>query len=241
MYSSYSPDENPDDIEYADDDESLEVESDSGGDVTPRGPVAYRGAANDPAFGYLIALALSIGLTALPNSADLRYTLAWSVLALFGVLAWLLGNGERIGQEKPENLAWGIIFGLIIGTPLYAFGGGILTTTVRLLFTDMQAGELLAYLVFVMPLAETLFFRGILQQNRSFAIVGILSSLWSIVLFFPVLGVVEYPGVAVVIGIALVLMNLTYSYVRRRNGLAAAWLCQIVVNLVLLFLPYLSG
>ncbi|MBC7812226.1 MAG: hypothetical protein H7175_13810, partial [Burkholderiales bacterium] len=87
MYSSYSPDENPDDIEYADDDESLEVESDSGGDITPRGPVAYRGAANDPAFGYLIALALSIGLTALPNSADLRYTLAWSVLALFGVLA----------------------------------------------------------------------------------------------------------------------------------------------------------
>lgn len=240
MYS-YPSDENPDDIDYSDDDDvALDDESESSS-VNPRGPVAYRGAANDPAFGYLIALALSIGLTALPNSADLRYTLAWSVLALFGVLAWLLGNGERIGQEKPENLAWGIIFGLIIGTPLYAFGGSILTTTVQLLFSGMQAGELLAYLVFVMPLAETLFFRGILQQNRSFALVGILSSLWSIVLFFPVLGVVEYPGVAVVIGIALVLMNMTFSYVRRRNGLAAAWLCQITVNLVLLFLPYLSG
>jgi hypothetical protein len=30
-----------------------------------------------------------------------------------------------------------------------------------------------------------------------------------------------------------------YSYVRQRNGLAAAWLCQIVVNVVVLFLPVL--
>jgi hypothetical protein len=34
-------------------------------------------------------------------------------------------------------------------------------------------------------------------------------------------------------------MNLIYSYVRQRNGLAAAWICQIVANIVLLFLPLL--
>ena len=42
-----------------------------------------------------------------------------------------------------------------------------------------------------------------------------------------------------VVGTALVMMNVIYSYVRQRNGLAAAWVCQIVVNLVLLFLPFL--
>src|SRR5215510_14631788 len=63
---------------------------------TPR-PVAYRGATSDPVFGNLIAIALSVGLTPLlPASADLRYTLAWGVLAGFGVLAWLLGNSARI-------------------------------------------------------------------------------------------------------------------------------------------------
>ena len=73
MMYSYPSDEDRDDIDYTDDDVELDDESESSS-VNPRGPVAYRGAANDPAFGYLIALALSIGLTALPNSADLRYT-----------------------------------------------------------------------------------------------------------------------------------------------------------------------
>jgi hypothetical protein len=49
----------------------------------------------------------------------------------------------------------------------------------------------------------------------------------------------RYPAVAVIIGTALFLMNLMYSYVRQRNGLAAAWICQIVASLILLFLPLL--
>jgi hypothetical protein len=31
---------------------------------------------------------------------------------------------------------------------------------------------------------------------------------------------------------------MTYSYVRQRNGLAAAWAAQIVVNLLVMFLPF---
>ena len=91
-----------------------------------------------------------------------------------------------------------------------------------------------------MPLAETLFFRGVIQEIRTFWVVGILSSIWSILLFFPVLEVNKFPAVAIVVGTALVMMNMIYSYVRQRNGLAAAWVCQIVVNLVLLFIPFLS-
>jgi hypothetical protein len=208
-----------------------------------RPPVAYRGATSDPTFGYLIALALTIGLTPLiPDNTDLRYTLLWAVTTTFGVLAWLLGNGTRIGQETLENLGWGVVFGVMIGAPFLAFGGSTLMTAVHLLFENMTVGTVLAYLVFVMPMAETLFFRGTLQANRPFWLVGLASALWSVLVFFPVFWdeIGRFPAVALVIGTALLLMNIIYSYVCRRNGMAAAWLCQIVVNLVLVFLPFLS-
>ncbi len=202
--------------------------------------VAYRGATNDPVFGYLITLALSIGLIPLiPANIDLRYTIIWMVMAGFGVLAWLLGNSARIWTETPENLGWGVIFGLLIGVPFLVIGGSLLRETSQRLFPDMNPGEVLAFLVFVIPLAETLFFRGVLQEQRPFWQVGILSSVWSILVFFPMLDIRKFPAVAVLIGTALVMVNIMYSYVRSRNGLAAAWLCQIIVNLILLMLPLL--
>lgn len=202
--------------------------------------VTYRGTTSDPVFGYLISVALAIGLMPLiPDNADLRYVIVWMVMAGFGVLAWLLGTSARIWTETPENLGWGLIFGLIIGVPFLLFGGETLNVTSQRLFTDMSLGEVLAFVVFVIPTAETLFFRGVLQENRAFWIVGILSSLWSAVIFFPLLDIRRFPAVVLIIGTALAVMNVTYSYVRTRNGLAAAWICQIVVNMLILFLPLL--
>lgn len=231
------------------DQSTLEVDENAEDDDSSRGRPAYRGGNNDPTFGYLIALALAVGLTPLlPENGDLRYTLVWGVMTGFGVLAWLLGSVTRIGQEAPEDLAWGVVFGLIIGVPLLFMGGGTLSTTVKLLF-DMgtsdaprllPAGAVLAYLVFVMPVAETLFFRGLLQETRPFWLVSILATVWSFLLFAPMLNITQYPGVGVLIAVALILMNGMYSYVRDRNGLAAAWLCQITVNIVLLFVTYIS-
>ena len=212
-------------------------------------PVQYRGTGSDPTFGYLLAIALSVGLLPLvPHNADLRYTLAWGVLALFGVLSWLFGTTTRIGRESVGNLAWGGVFGLIVAAPLMLIGGSTLTTTVRLMFqtsiggqvTSLPPGAVLAYLIFVMPLAETLFFRGFMQQKRPFVLVGLLSSVWSMILFVPMLNAGEYPLIAVIICIVLAVVNLVYAYVRDRNGLASAWVCQIVVSFVLLFLPYLT-
>jgi hypothetical protein len=218
-------------------------------ELDDRDPVRYRGTGSDPTFGYLLALALSFGLLPLiPNNADMRYTLVWGLLGIFGVMSWLFGTTTRIEREKIENIVWGGVFGLIVATPLLLFGGTTLTTTVHLMFstgsgTDVRplpSGAVLAYLIFVMPMAETLFFRGLMQQNRAVVFVGGLSSVLSIALFIPMLEVGKYPLVALIIAIVLVLINLMYSYVRQRSGLAAAWVCQIVVNVVLLFLPYLT-
>ena len=47
-------------------------------------PVTYRGATSDPVFGYLIAIALTIGLIPLiPANTDLRYAIVWMVMAGF--------------------------------------------------------------------------------------------------------------------------------------------------------------
>lgn len=241
----FEPDEVVEAVPAAAEPEAIEPESEDD-DEFPR----YRGANSDPAFGYLLALALIIGLTPLiPQHGDLRYVIGWGALALFGVLAWLFGAGEKIGQEKVENVAWGVIFALIVAAPLLLVGGSPLSTTVRLMFQtgiagdvrSLSPGAVAAFLIFVMPLGETLFFRGILQARQPFWVTGVLASVWSILLFFPMLDVGNYPVIAVIIGTALVLMNLIYSYVKQRNGLAAAWVCQITVNIVLLLVPYFSA
>ncbi len=204
--------------------------------------VSYRGA-SDPLFGFIIAAALSIGLTPLlPDSVELRYTLAWGALAGVSVLSWLFGNMERIDQERPENLGWGLLYGVLLGIPFLVFlSEQILAPTTDRLFPGMSAGSLLAYLVFVMPLAETLFFRGLLQGPLISWIVGFLATLWNIVLFFPVMwqSITDHQAVAVVIVLLLLMTNLLYVYVRERNGLASAWICQIVTNLIILYIPSL--
>jgi membrane protease YdiL (CAAX protease family) len=220
--------------DYADEEQEVEERSGLG--------LGYRGARNDPTFGYLITLALALGLAALPaEQRDLRYTVLWLLPAAFGVLAWLFGDSERVYEEAPESLAWGLAFALIIATPLLAVGGTTLNSIVNALFQGMSPGTLLAYLIFVMPLAETLFFRGVLQQERSFWLVGLMATLWNALVFLPSIGDIgRFPVIAFMILVTLAMMNLTFSYVRQRNGLAAAWTCQIIVNLVLVFIPFIQ-
>jgi len=81
----------------------------------------------------------------------------------------------------------------------------------------------------------------VMQQNLPFWIVGGLGGLWSVILYFPVMWgeLLTAPAVAIFLGIVLLMVNLLYGYVHDRNGMAAAWLCQIVSGLLLLFFPFL--
>lgn len=219
------------------------VEETAPEDAAPEPLQRFRGGNDDTAFGFLLALAVSVGMTPLlPNNIDLRYTLAWGALASVSILAWLLGNMERIGQERPDNLFWGLIFGVFISLPFNLFASGTLGAAAQAMFVDMGIGTVLAYLVFVMPLGETLFFRGLMQRKLDFYIVGILGGIWNILLFFPVMwgDIREGPAVGLYLALALITMNLLLSYVRERNGLAAAWISQIVALMILFFLPLIS-
>ena len=204
--------------------------------------IQQRGAA-DPFLGFLIAGLLSFALTPLlPESVEFRYALTWGTLAGVSVLSWLLGNMERINQENPNDIGWGILFGVLLGIPILVFlSAHVLAPTADRLFPEMTPGSLLAFLVFVMPLAETLFFRGLLQGQLAAWIVGLLATLWNIMLFFPVMwdDVALFPAVSVAIIILLLTMNWVYVHVRVRNGLAAAWMCQIATNLIIFYVPSL--
>jgi hypothetical protein len=222
---------------------NFDNESPSETDESPETPRSYRGSSADPAFGFILAVALSVGLIPLlPDNADLRYTLTWGALAVVGVLAWLLGNMERIGQEKPDNLLWGPAFGIMLSVPFMVFFTDQFGATAHYIFPNFGIGTVLAYLVFIMPLAETLFFRGTMQRNLDFWIVGILGGLWTVILFFPVMwsAIIEAPYVGIFLAVAFFAPNMMYSYVRERNGLAAAWLCQITANLILIFIPFIT-
>ena len=201
----------------------------------------------DPTLGLLISFALCLGLIALiPENADLRYTLASLSLLVFAGLAWLLGSTDRIGRESPVNLAWGAGFALLVGVPVLIAGGSILSAAARQLFrtgvegaiVPLPSGVVLAYLVFVIPTAETLMFRGLLQSGRSFLVTGVVGSLWSGLFFLPMIDLSRFPLAALILAILLTLFNMTYAYVRQRNGLAAAWLTQVLINLLVFYLPY---
>lgn len=230
-------DDYPDDTPPANDtDDSLDYTDEAHEPVSDFG----RDTANDPLFGLVITGAISLGLIPLIDNGayDLRYTLVWGLIAAFGVVSWLLGSATRIEQETPENLVWGVTFGLLLGVPLLAFGGGTLVTAGSLMFPELTLGALLAYIVFVMPLAETLFFRGLLQKTRTFWETGLLATGWQLALFFPMVNRGPYP---LIVGVILLMANITYSYVNERNGLAAAWLSQITIHMLLLFIPAITG
>jgi membrane protease YdiL (CAAX protease family) len=89
--------------------------------------------------------------------------------------------------------------------------------------------------MFVMPLAETLFFRSLLQSSRAFWLPAVICTVWQFVLFFPLINRGPLP---LILAFVMLMANLLYGYVRNRNGLAAAWICQMTVNLVLLFFPF---
>lgn len=199
----------------------------------------------DPVFGYILAMALSIGLT--PVQANLRYVLLWAFLALMGGIAFMLGSGKQTRSADPGDLVWGIGLGVFVGGSLMMVGIDTLQVTSNRLFNAGQDGSTLLNTwvfqatVFVMPISESLFFRGTMQRVHPLPVVAILSSAWSILMFFPNLGLGDTPAVGVVIGVALIVLNFLYSYVHFRNGLAASFFCQMIAGSLLLLVPRIIG
>jgi len=207
------------------------------------GPARHTRQDLDPVFGYVMAMALSVGLT--PVQANLRYVLLWTFLAAMGGMSFLLGSGIRMKVTDPGDLLWGIGLGIFTGGALVLVGFDALATASERLFSaghsDSELFDTWVFqaTIFVMPIAESLFFRGAMQRVHPIPVVAVLASLWSVLLFFPNLGLGKTPAVGLVFGTALVLLNFLYSYVNWRHGLAASFFCQISAGALLLLVPTL--
>lgn len=191
----------------------------------------------DPAFILLILIALTI-LGLRPVAVDARYTLVWVALIGVGVLALIV---DQLEVEIPTlgDMALGGLIGGLLGIPMLLLFNQGLAQTSRSLLGAVSEPFAFQSLVLVMPAAETLFFRGALQVTRGAAFTVIGATVWAVVLFFPQLRVLEFPLVAAVILAFFLALNAVYSYVKIRFGLFAAWVAQMILSGLLLFVPRL--
>jgi len=185
-----------------------------------------------------VLMALSFGSTPLATGNPIeRYTLLWTLLGAAGLYWTIFSNaGLRISLRLNDLLRGGA-WGLALGLPLLLVGTNVLYQTSERIFIGLPSGAIFQSIVFVMGTTETLFFRGMVQESHSWRMTAMLASLWSILMFFPTLDVFAFPMLALIIGTFIVMLSALYSYVRYRHGLAAAWICQVMLSLLWLLLP----
>ena len=160
-----------------------------------------------------------------------------------GAMGYLLGTVERMRNAQIDDLIFGIVFGFLSSFPfLLVFGSSLEIVSVRMFDVDgtpnlvMDTWVFMA-VAFVIPASETLFFRGAVQTSRGILITTVLATVWTCVLFFPNMALGGREVIGLILIIVFVLLNFMYSYVRHRNGLAGAWLCQAVSYPLLWFFP----
>jgi hypothetical protein len=198
----------------------------------------------DPIIAMMVVGAISIGST--PLDAVVRYVILWALLCIAGVLAYVLGRAQQEAMRNDlDDLVAGVGFGMGVGLPiLIALGGPMADISGRM----FDAGDIprsimdtwvFMAVVFVQPTAESLFFRGAMQQFRSLPLTALLATIWSIVLFFPHMEIGGFLTLAVMIAAFFAFLSFLYSYVRLRNGLSAAWICQVVSGSLIWFFPRL--
>ena len=187
----------------------------------------------DPALLYFIIMALA--LLGLNNIApEIRYTALWTVLTILGVL-FIINDKISLAAPTMRDVVIGVGFGLLVGLPLLAIGATQLKLVSLNIFKGISEPAIFQMLAFTMPLAEGLYFRAAFQNARGAIFAGAAAGIWALALFFPKFDVVNNTLLAVVLGVAFIFINALYSYVRQRFGFFASWTCQIVINLLLLF------
>lgn len=197
----------------------------------------------DPIFVLMVVGAISIGLT--PVDATVRYVILWTLLAAAGLFSYTLGSGQRLSQPTINDLTVGLGFGIGAGVTFFILLGAPLASISDRMFAVSGTPEkvidtwVFMAVVFVQPAADSLFFRGAIQQFRSMILTALLATLWTIVLFFPHMELAGSTGVAATIGLFFAFLNFLYGYVCFRNGLAAAWVCQMIAGALLWFAPRL--
>ena len=185
----------------------------------------------NPYLGFL--LLAGIGVATLRVKHNVRLVLLW-----MGLLTLVLLYAER-GRLRANysllNLARGALVGIVAALPFYLLGRDFFYATASRLYGVDNILVLVERAVFLVPILEESFFRGIVQTERGLLDGALLFGLAQALYFVPLVS--EFPAVIVVMVLGMILLGLLYGYLYERYGLTASTACHVAVNAVLLVLP----
>lgn len=188
---------------------------------------------------FLVALQFAITLgTLLFLALEIRYAIIWFAMALLGGFFTLTDRSEPLDPVQSADLGWGLGIGFIVGLPLLIILRPSLTNISTALFPFVELSSLMLFLLLAVPIAETFFFRGMVQERRGYFISVLLAGLSTLLIFLPALRDISV-GLAGFVVIFLTGMAALYGYIRLRYGLGSALVAQIAVNLLVIVLPAL--
>jgi membrane protease YdiL (CAAX protease family) len=193
----------------------------------------------DPLYALALFLAAALGTWGVISDIETRYTALWGLMLLLGATLTLVDSRRSRRGVTSSNLLIGAGIAFLIGLPLLVFAAQGLRQTSILLYPYAKLPTLFQTMILLAPLGETVFFRGVLQERRGIIASVVGAGLGTLLFYWPAGVASDAVGVVVAVSAFLTVLAGLYSYVRQRYGLAAAYICQVVLNLLLLFAPRL--
>lgn len=187
----------------------------------------------DPIFALLLYLAVALGTITLPITA--RYTILWSVLLLAGLILTLVDR--PVNPIRSLDIFWGMGLGLAFSIPFLLLNWTGLGITSAMLYPFDHWESLFIALILIAPLAESLFFRGVLQEKRGYLISILGVGLSSILFFWPAL--YQHPVNFAVAVLVTTVFAAIYAFLKSSISLVAAVACQVILNLMIFMIPSL--
>lgn len=190
----------------------------------------------DPLYALILYVAFALGVLLLPLTVGVRYALLWVVMALIGLMFTFV-DGPQPPAVRSSDLLWGVGAAFILSLPLVLFISPSLAGIAQAMFPAVEAGAIISYMIFAAPPAETLFFRGMLQDGRGVGAAVVGASLNVVLMFLPGLLGAGQGSTALLVVVIFSALAALYSFIRERYGLPAALACQVTVHAMLLVIP----
>ena len=181
-------------------------------------------------------LLLGIGIASFRVDHQLRLALIWLVLVILVLL--YADSGRLKASYSLVNLSRGILTGAVIALPLFVLAKDFFHATALRLYGVDDLQVLVERAVFLVPILEESFFRGIVQHERGRLDGALLFGLAQALYFVSAANVFSVVIVALALGSCL--LGLLYGYLYERYGLTSSIGCHVAVNFVLLVLPTLA-
>lgn len=178
-------------------------------------------------------LLFGVGIATFRLKHDVRLTLMW--LVLLGLVLLFAEDGRLKSDYSLRNLARGAAIGAIVALPFPLFQREFFYATAARLYSINDLQVLIERAVFLVPILEGCFFRGIVQREKGLLEGALLFGLAQALYFLSAANV--YPAVIVAVVLGLTFLGLLYGYLYQRYGLIASISCHVAVNLVLFVLP----